>query len=258
MLRVSARSSRALAGLSLVLALAACGKKAPLRLPENRPAERAPTVRARVREGRVILDFRVPRHRLFPERQEPWVLARILRQQAAGTESVEVGAILEAGGFAFDSPLTWSDQLLPLKSSFIYRVEFRDAARRRAIADPVTVSWDQVPDAPSALTVSGGAGAIALAWTAPGTAVEGLRYRVYRRAVPEPVPESLAPATVTESRFVDSRIETGRDYCYSIRAVLDSQGLDIEGPACSESCARAATMEPPPAQPPGMAPSITP
>ena len=195
--RTSGRGAFLVAGTALALALSlpACGKKAPLRLTDDQTAGQAPAPRARVREGRVTLDFRVPAHRTFPEREDPWVLARILRQAGPAAEAVEAGAILQADGFVFGAPLRWSDQAQPAKSSFIYRVEFRDAARRRrALSDPLTVSWEQVPDAPAHLTAVGHLRSIVLSWAAPiagrrgdglpavpaGTAADGVRTRFPR------------------------------------------------------------------------------
>ena len=92
MLLTSVRGAICLtAGIGLALLFPACGKKAPLRLVDDRAPLPAPAVHARIREGRVILDFRAPAHRLFPEREEPWVLARILRQSGSSTEVVEAG-----------------------------------------------------------------------------------------------------------------------------------------------------------------------
>jgi hypothetical protein len=151
--------------------------------------------------------------------------------------------------------LTWSDQELSPKSVYTYRVEFRDSARRRrALSEPLSVSWDQVPERPSGLTAVGGARAVALAWSAPGGAVEGLRYRIYRRVVPLNDWQPLPPEPIAESRFVDSMIEAGRDYCYTVRAVITARGLEVEGPAGAEACARAAEEDLPPARPPGAAP----
>jgi len=228
----------------LALSFPACGKKAPLRLTDDRTAEHAPALRARIREGRVNLDFRVPPHRSFPEREDPWVFARILRQTAPSSENIEVGAILKAGGFAFGSPLTWSDQAVPPASSFIYRVEFRDAARRRrALSEPLAVSWDQLPGAPTNLTAVGHLRSIVLNWTAPNGAGAGINYRIYRREIAQALFEQASPDPLTDSSFVDSRIEPGRDYCYVVRAVLNAKALEVEGPASPESCSRSATEE---------------
>jgi hypothetical protein len=235
-----------LAGMGLVLSFSACGKKAPLRLSDDRTAEQAPALRARIREARVTLDFRVPAHRVFPEREEPWVLARILRQAAPSSELVEAGAILKEGGFAFDSPLTWSDQDLPPKSSFIYRVEFRDAARRRrAISEPLPVSLDQVPAAPQNLTAEGHLRSIILSWAASNGAGAATLYRMYRRELPQAQFEISAPELLAAGSYIDSRIAPGRDYCYVVRAVLIAKSLEIEGPASPESCARSAAEESP-------------
>ena len=255
MLRTSGRVALFAAGIALALSLPACGKKAPLRLTDDRTAARAPLPRARVREGRVMLDFRVPAHRTFPEREEPWVLARILRQVGPSAEVVEAGAILQAGGFVFGEPLRWSDQMQSAKGSFIYRVEFRDAARRRrALSEPLTVSWAQVPDAPASLNAVGHLRSIVLHWAAPLSAGAGTGYRLYRRELPRTEFETATPQPLTVTDYVDSRIELAHDYCYEVRVVLSVKGLEVEGPATPESCSRAASEEPPPSRPPASAP----
>jgi hypothetical protein len=240
----NSRRALLLAGIGLVLCFPACGKKAPLRLSEDRTAEPAPALQARLRDGRVTLEFRVPAHRVFPEREDPWVLARILRQAPPSSDFVEAGAILKEGGFAFDSPLTWSDQELPPQRSFVYRVEFRDAMRRRrAVSEALAVSWDRVPDAPQNLTALGHLRSIVLTWAASTGVDTGLRYRIYRREMSQKLFDQAVPEPVTAGSFTDSRIEAGRDYCYVIRAVLNGTSMEIEGPASTESCARAAPEE---------------
>lgn len=246
MFRARARGALALAGVGLALCFPACGKKAPLRLSDDRIAEHAPALRARVRDGRVTLDFRVPAHRFFPEREEPWVLARILRQATASSELVEAGAILKAGGFAFDSPLSWSDQELPPRSSVVYRVEFRDAARRRrAVSEPLAVTWNQVPGAPPELSAVGHLRSIVLNWSAPTGAEAGTTYLIYRREMSQSLFEPATPEPVAAGGFIDSRIDSGRGYCYVVRAVLNAKNLEIEGPASPESCARPAAEDSP-------------
>lgn len=189
----------------------------------------------------MTLDFLVPARRSFPEREDPWVLARILRQTAPASDIVEAGAILNAEGFAFDSPLSWSDKILPAKTTFIYHVEFRDAVRRRrALSKSLAVSWERSPDAPSNLAASGQLRSIVLSWTAPDEPGAGITYRIYRREASREQFEPLTPETVSATRFVDTRIETGRDYCYEIRAVLNANTLEVEGPASPESCSRPA------------------
>ena len=257
MLPPSGRTALVALVVALALSGAACGKKAPLRLSDDRTAERAPAARARVREGVVTLDFRVPAHRFFPEREEPWVLARILRQASPSAEVVEAGAILKTGGFAFDSPLTWSDRPLPPQSSFVYRVEFRDALRRRrAVSDPLAVAWGEPPGAPGSLTAVGHLRSVILAWTPAAGAGAETKYRVYRREVAQTLLEQVSPEPVGGSTYVDSRVESDRDYCYLVRAVEFSDTLEIEGPASLESCARPDSGESPPADAPR--PAVTP
>lgn len=243
-----------LAALVLAALVPACGKKAPLRLPQDRPVEEAPAPRASVREGRVSLEVRVPRHRLFPEREDPWVLARILREKAGEPgKRVEAGAILETGGFAFGSSLGFADAELP-GGSYVYRVEFRDGARRRrALSPPVGVSWDRVPAQPAGLSAAGGPRAIALAWEAPA-AGPAVRFALYRREPPSLTETPVTPEPVTGTSHVDVRIEPGTEYCYTVRAVTVVKDVPVEGPAAPEVCARAAAEAPAQAPPSGAAP----
>lgn len=245
MSRANVRRALCAIGIGLLLSSPACGKKAPLRLPDSRAAENAPPLRARVREGRVTLDFLVPSRRSFPEREDPWVLVRILRQTAPAPDIVEAGAILNAEGFAFDSPLSWSDTVLPERTQFIYHVEFRDAVRRRrALSKSLAVSWERSPGAPSNLSASGHLRSIVLKWTAPNEPGGGVTFRIYRREASREQFEPITPDPVSATRFVDARIDTGRDYCYVIRAVLNANTLEVEGPASPESCSRPASEEP--------------
>jgi predicted small lipoprotein YifL len=233
-----------------VLALCACGKKAPLRLADAQTPERAPALRAGVRENRVRLDFQVPAHRMFPEREDPWVLARILRQSGPAAQQVEAGTVLKAEGFAFGARLTWSDQPLA-PGGYVYRVEFRDAIRRRrAITPPIEVSWDQAPAAPAGLTAVGHLRSVVLSWAAPAGGDAQLAYRVYRRERADASFQLAAPEPATETRFVDPRAEAGLERCYVVRAVRVVGKLEVEGPASLESCARPAPEDLPGDRPP--------
>jgi hypothetical protein len=224
----------------------ACGKKAPLRLPDQRPAERAPTPRASVRDGRLTLEFTVPSHRVFPEREEPWVLARILRRQPPATEFTEVGTILESRGFPFDAPLAWNEDA-PAAGARAYRVEFRDGARRRrALSEPVEVVWQAPPEAPPGLVAVGDDRAVALSWGAAAGATDAIRYRVYRREAPRGTAEILTPDPLREPRHTDARVQASREYCYQVRALLGAGALEVEGPASAEICVRTDDITPPP------------
>jgi hypothetical protein len=229
--------------------LAACGKKAPLRLPDERAAERAGVPRVLVRDGHATLEFAVPGRRVFPEREEPWVLARVLRRQGAGGEFVEAGTILEAGGFAFEAPLTWRDDAAAVPP-LAYRVEFRDAQRRRrALSEPVEIPVAGAAGAPAGLRVSGDDRAVHVSWSAPEGADAAVRYRVYRRdAGGDAAAEPLGPAPAAALSLVDSRVSAGREYCYRVRAVAGPDAVQVEGPFGDEVCVRAedATAPPPP------------
>ena len=99
------------------------------------------------------------------------------------------------------------------------------------------------------MTATGHLRSIVLHWTAATGAGGGVAYRLYRREPGQEQFEPATPDTVADSAFVDSRIETGRDYCYVVRAVQIVRGLEVEGPASPEICSRSASDELPPAAP---------
>ncbi len=239
-------AARVAAVLAVAAAVAtACGKKAPLRLPEQIRPEGAPAPSASVREGAVTVRFRVPAQRLFPEREEPWVLARLLRGTGPGGDLAEAGAVLDAAGLGFGEELVLLDEGRPAAVEHVYRVEFRDARRRRrALSPALSVSWPAVPEAPRSLEALGAAGAVTLAWLPPDPAPEGLRYRVYRREQGGE-PAALPGAEPTAPAFVDSRVRPGREYCYEVRGLLAGTGVEVEGPASGEGCALAGGAQPP-------------
>ena len=246
------RAALVCAAATVALTLpAACGKKGPLRLPDQREAEKAATPRASVREGQLTLEFKVPAHRVFPEREDPWVLARILRRVPPREEFVEVGVILEREGFTFGAPLSWTEAA-PTAGASAYRIEFRDGARRRrALSEPVEVVWQQPPAAPGDLAASGDDRAVALTWGAPAAAPGDVRYRIFRRESPGGAPEVLTADPIAALMHTDSRIQPSREYCYQVRAVRGGPGVAVEGPASAEVCVRTedATPPPPPAKP---------
>jgi predicted small lipoprotein YifL len=246
----AARASALLrAGLlaGALAAAAACGKKAPLRLPEQQPTERLREIRATVREDRVTLEFRVPPRRVFPEKEPPWVLARILRRSGDEKEFAEVGTILDKAGLEFDSALTWTDDGRAPGVPLAYRIEFHDAAgHRRAISTPISLSWASVPGAPLGLDASGAESSVRLAWQAPAGAAAAVAYRVYRREAPEAVANPVGEAPVAALGLVDSRVRAEREYCYTVRAVIEGGPSPVEGPASEERCTRTIDATPPP------------
>jgi hypothetical protein len=245
-LRSAARSCAVAGAAAALLAAPACGKKAPLRLPDQRPVEHAATPRPSIREGRLILAFVVPAHRVFPEREEPWVLARVLRRQPPATDFVEVGAIFEKAGFPFGGPLTWTEEAQTGGTS-VYRIEFRDAGRRRrALSEPVEVVWQAPPAAPGRLTAAGDDRAVTLSWDAPAGATGSARYRLFRREVPLAAAELLTPDPLEALRHTDARVQASHEYCYQVQAVLGAAPLEITGPPSEEVCVRTEDVTPPP------------
>lgn len=234
------------AGL-LAASLLNCGKKAPLRLPGQKPETVVAGFRARVRERQVLLEFKVPARRVFPERETSWIFARILRRDGPQADFKEVGTLLEANGFDFGARLSWADEGREPGIVYSYRVELlKKDSRARAASPAIEVSWNTTVAAPRSLAAVGAEASVLLNWEAPAPSEEAVRYRLYRRLEEERAGEVLSRDLVVERHYLDTGVERNRLYCYRVSAVLVVKDIEIEGSPTPEVCTRTEDLTPPP------------
>lgn len=245
MTRAGARAGAWLA-CALACALAGCGKKAPLRLPEQRPPAQVGTFRARIRDRNVSLEFHIPKRRLFPEQETPWSFTRILRRDGPGGDFVEVGTLVDADGFEFGTKVQWTDAGREPGIAYTYKVELlKQDARTRAVSPPLEVLWKEEPPPPAALAAAGAEGSILLTWEPPA-AGRGAGFIVARRPEGNPREEPLTRTPVAEGRYLDAAVAVNRTYCYRVRSVTSTPAVDVEGSPSAEVCATTTDRTPPP------------
>lgn len=162
---------------------------------------------------------------------------RVMRAQGGGAPS-QVGET---------SSRSFTDTTVTNGVTYTYTIIARSGAGLAPASPGVTATpiagGLTVPAAPAGLTASGVAGAAQLAWTAPSNdgGAPVTSYRIYRR-VADGASALHATVPATPTSYVDTDVEVGTRYYYSVRAV-NQVG---EGPASAEASATPNTGVPSP------------
>lgn len=153
---------------------------------------------------------------------------RVMRSQGGGAPT-QVGE---------SSARSFTDTTVTNGQTYAYTVIARSGAGLAPASPPVGATpvggGVTAPGAPTGLTATGDAGFAQLSWVAPandgGTPITA--YRIYRR-VADGSSQLHATVAASPTSFVDTDVELGTRYYYSVRAV-NSVG---EGPASAEASA---------------------
>jgi hypothetical protein len=123
-------------------------------------------------------------------------------------------------------------------------VGFSTRGRRGALSGPAAVALVAPPPPPSEPQVVYDEQSITVAWSAaaaPSDRAATLGYHVY-----EPMAETpLTEHPLTETRYVDRRIEWGAERCYAVRTVETVDGLSVESDLSGVACATLTDTFPP-------------
>jgi len=225
--------------LWIILILAGgCAKKAPPVPWESVVPKRIVDLRATPREGRLLLDWGVPK-----ENTDKSVLTDLAGFKILRSEGVLVGEECKGCGerktvvhqMKWDSKeeekktrvaIFFEDQ--EARKVYVYQVV---STNRRgdpsAPSNPVTVYWDYPPQVPRMVKGEEGDKRVELYWEP----VEGATgYNVYRRLEEREFsnrPLNREPLTTTH--FSDLNVENEKKYIYSVRAVRKVVKTDVEG-----------------------------
>jgi hypothetical protein len=223
----------------LLVLLSGCAKKAPPVPWDTIVPKRIVDLVATPREGRLLLEWAIPKENTDKSPLTDLVEFKILRSEGVlvGDECKGCG---EKPKVVHEIKLAKED-VVPGKKMAIF---FEDQEPRRvyvyevvsvnhrgdpsAPSNPVTVYWDHPPQAPGMATTERGDKRVELSWNP----VEGATgYNVYRRIEGEkefPVgPLNREPLTVTQ--YTDLNVKNDIKYIYSVRSVKRVVKTDVEG-----------------------------
>jgi len=224
--------------ITFLMVVSACAKKAPPVPWESIVPKRIVDLRATPREGRLLLDWGVPK-----ENTDKSVLTDLAGFKILRSEGVLIGEECKGCGerktvvhqMKWDSreeekktrvAIFFEDQ--EARKVYVYQVV---STNRRgdpsAPSNPVTVYWDYPPQVPRMVKGEEGDKRVELYWEP----VEGATgYNVYRRLEEREFsnrPLNREPLTMTH--FSDLNVENEKKYIYSVRAVRKVVKTDVEG-----------------------------
>jgi fibronectin type 3 domain-containing protein len=224
--------------LIMLLLASACAKKAPPVPWESIVPKRIVDLRATPREGRLLLDWGVPK-----ENTDKSVLDDLAGFQILRSEGVLVGEECKGCGEkkTVVHEMKWDSKEEEKKKRVVIFFEDQEARKvyvyqvvstnRRgypsAPSNPVTVYWDHPPQVPRMVRGEEGDKKVELYWEP----VEGATgYNVYRRLEEREFSNrSLNREPLTTTHFSDLNVENEKKYIYSVRAVRKVAKTDVEG-----------------------------
>ncbi len=226
-----------------------CGKKAPpVALESIIPAPVA-DLRALSREGGAYLVWTFPAKNADGSKLEDLSGFKVYRRERSLSSSgcaecpqkFEPVAVIDPqyprGTWVEGGRVLWRDESIQPQKEYIYFVlAYNSYKAASPESNQVKLSWDDPPVAPMNTAIQSEDRALLLSWdfSPPlrnGREMGGLAgFNIYRRSEGERFGFfPLNPEPLTESRYLDGRLENGKRYEYEIRAVRNVRGTLIEG-----------------------------
>jgi hypothetical protein len=239
----------------MLIFVSGCAKKAPPVPWDSIVPKRIVDLVATPREGRLLLEWTIPKENTDKSPLTDLAEFKILRSEGVliGDECRGCG---EKPKVVYEMKLT-KENVVPGKKMAIF---FEDQEPRRVYvyevvsvnqrgdpsvpSNPVTVYWDHPPQAPGMMTAERGDKRVELFWNP----VEGATgYNVYRRMEEEegfPLnPLNREPLNATQ--FTDLNVQNDIKYIYSVRSVKRVVKTDVEGRGSPDLPATPVKLTPP-------------
>ena len=238
--------------LLLPLSISGCGIKGPPVAPSSTNPAAVTDLRAWSREGRIFLAWGSPTKNTDGSDLKDLLGFRVFRRSRPLPPSPCLDCPLKYEAVAeidveFPPPdaqveggrVLWREATLKAQSEYTYIVRAYSSYKSPSPeSNPVTISWDDPPVAPTRLTVRSEDKALEISWefTLPlvtGKEMAGFSgFNLYRRGEGELFGFfPLNPDLIKENRFQDAVLENGKRYYYQVRAVRNFRGTLIEGPS---------------------------
>ena len=221
-------------GLLLIVALAACGKKGPVR-PKLDTLPVAPEEVTLQQQGNLfVLGWSIPSANQDGQKAEDLTGFRIRRLTYDAAEGcptcrdpqdqvAELDSTYPAPGQRIGNRLYWRDLDVRIGSGYRYAIIPVTVGGLEGPAATIHLAAQPSPPSPTALQVEAGDAQVKLQWTPPALSTEMalVGYNLYRRQAKRPfpmVPVNSEPLQVT--RLLDRGLDNGRAYEYRVSALV--------------------------------------
>lgn len=221
-------------GLLLIVMLAACGKKGPVR-PKLDTLPEAPSAVTLQQQGKLfILGWTIPATNQDGSTAEDLTGFRIKRLTYNAAEGcptcrepqdqvAEIDITYPEPAQRIGNRIYWRDLDIRIGSGYSYAILPLTVGGLEGPAASVYLAAQPPPPAPSNLLVEAGDTQVSVQWTAPALSseMELVGYNLYRRQAKRPfpiVPVNAEPLQVT--RLLDRGLDNGRAYEYRVSALI--------------------------------------
>lgn len=222
----------------ILILVMGCGKKGPPVPWSTIVPKRIVDLEAKVREGRLLLEWTLPKENTDKSILTDLTGFKIIRSQGDLFEG-ECRGCGEGGGVVFEGKLdekgtdrgkrmSLSFEDLEVKKVYVYQViTINKRGYFSSPSNPVFVYWDSPPQTTGMVKADRGDKRVDLEWEPVGDATG---YNIYRRLEDEDFPiDPLNREPLKETRFTDLNVENEKRYIYSIRAVRRVAKTEVEG-----------------------------
>ncbi len=219
--------------LLLIVMLAACGKKGPVR-PKVAIQLTAPTEVTLQQQGNLfVLGWTIPteNHNGSAEDLTGFRIKRLVYDATEGcptcrepqVEVAELDIKYPAPGQRIGDRIYWRDLEIRPANGYRYAIVPITLGGIESPAATIHLAAQQPPPSPTALQVEAGDAQVSVQWTAPvlPEETELVGYNLYRRQAKRPfpiVPVNIEPLQVT--RLLDRGLDNGRAYEYRVSALI--------------------------------------
>jgi predicted small lipoprotein YifL len=231
-------------GLLMIVMLAACGKKGPVRPKVDKLVE-APTDVTLQQQGNLfVLGWTLPSQKRDGSAEDlTGFLIKRLAYDAAGDcptcrdpeeEVAELGIKDPAPGQRIGNRIYWRDFDIRNGTGYRYAIVPITLGNIEAPFATIHLEAQQSPPAPTGLQVDAGDGQVSLQWSAPTLPeeMELVGYNLYRRQAKLPFPIiPVNPTPLKETHLLDRGLDNGRAYEYRVSALVRIGTQELESMA---------------------------
>lgn len=220
--------------LLLIVMLAACGKKGPVRPKLDTLPEAPEEVTLKQQGNLFVLAWTIPSANQAGSKAEDLTGFRIKRLAYDAAEGcptcrdpqehvAELDRAYPTPGQRIGNRIYWRDLDIHIGSGYRYAIVPLTVGGLEGPAATVHLAAQSPPPSPAALQVEAGDGQVTVQWTAPdlSAGMELIGYNLYRRQAKRPfpmVPVNAEPLQVT--RLLDRGLDNGRAYEYRVSALV--------------------------------------
>ncbi|RLA91148.1 MAG: hypothetical protein DRG20_02255 [Deltaproteobacteria bacterium] len=234
--------------IAIFMLIVACARRIPPIPPDAQFPASLGAVKGIVKEGRFFITWRIPTKDVRGKRLKNLIGFYLLRndscKECPNYRLIKMIDLSSEKGYIKRGNIIWvEDNLKPGKIYYYKIVPVVKGGYKVPASKPIAIFWKLPPQPPKWLHVEGKDREVLICWQFD-EGVDG--YRIYRKKEGENFPlESISKELISQTCFEDKGLINGEKYIYTVRAVIKSDDLLIEGKGAKEVAVIPRDLNPP-------------